>query len=113
MTLALPVSWLVGAMVITAAGYQAALYALPGQAFLISNAGFILAQSAGVVNCFRVAWRQPGFPRRVFGVAGLSLASWLVAQLIYAVQEVTTQAPALQSSPADVPILLSYVLAVT
>jgi diguanylate cyclase len=113
MTRSFPAARAFGAMVATAAGYQAALYALPGQAFLISNAGFVLAQSAGVVNCVRVAWRNPGFPRRVFGVAGLSLASWLVAQLIYAVQEVSTQAPATHSSPADVPILLSYVLAVT
>src|SRR4051812_19798376 len=106
-------SWVFAAMVVIAAGYQAALFAWPRHAFLVSNVGFLLAQLASVVNLARVAWRNPGFPRRVWGTAFVAMANWLIAQVIYGVEEVDTGALAGHPSPADIPNLLCFVFAVT
>jgi diguanylate cyclase (GGDEF)-like protein len=102
---------LVAALLLTAAGYQAVLSAWPDQGYLVSNLGMVTVLLGGVVVHVRTARRSTGFPRRLWTVAALGLANWLVAQVMYGYAELTTGAPAPHPTAADVPNLLAFVLA--
>ena len=100
------------ARLVAAVAVQLTILAVPGDLPAADRRAAARVTVWAAVQHVRAARRAPRPGRRVWSTSAIGLLIWMLAQLMYARDEVLHNEMAPHPSPADVPNLLAFVFAV-